>query len=325
VQFGIKCFIRDQPSSVSKRLTKIDILLDMDVRSYARLPTEKLYSRSPGLDRLSPEKQFDLMNGEDFAAARAVTGAKQDVLRAVRLITDRLSRGGRLFLVGAGTSGRLCVLEAAECPPTFNTLPSLVQAFMAGGRSSVFRSKEGAEDQSKEIQKKMGVLLHSNDVVVAVAASGVTAFAGAALVLAQKRRAASVLVTCNPRATVRADVRIRLRTGPEVLAGSTRLKAGTATKMILNMLTTLTMVRLGKVYGSWMVDLQPRSEKLVARATHLIAHLGKTSTEEAGRLLDRSGGRVKTAIVMARRGVSRREADRVLSEAGGFLRRGILS
>ncbi|MBL8023066.1 MAG: N-acetylmuramic acid 6-phosphate etherase [Elusimicrobia bacterium] len=292
----------------------------MDVRSYARLPTEKPHPRSAGLDRLSPGGQFDLMNQDNFAAAKAVASVKRDVLRAVNLLVDRMSRGGRVFLVGAGTSGRLCVLEAAECPPTFGTSPTLVQALMAGGRPSVFRSKEGAEDQAQELEKKLGSLLQPSDVVVAVAASGVTAFAGAALVLARRRRAATVFVTCNPQSSVPADARVRLRTGPEVLAGSTRLKAGTATKMILNMLTTLTMVRLGKVYGPWMVDLQPRSKKLVARATHLISLLGRTSTAEAASLLRRSGGKVKTAIVMARHGVSRFEAERRLVQAGGFLR-----
>ncbi|MBK8575067.1 MAG: N-acetylmuramic acid 6-phosphate etherase [Elusimicrobia bacterium] len=292
----------------------------MDVRSYARLVTERPHSRSAHLDRLSPKALFDLMNQEDFAAARAVAGAQRDVLRAVACIVDRLSRGGRLFLVGAGTSGRLCVLEAAECPPTFNTSPSLVQALMAGGRSSVFRSKEGAEDQSLDLSRRLGAQLRSSDAVIAVAASGVTAFASSALSLARRRGAAAIFLTCNPRATPAADVRIVLRTGPEILTGSTRLKAGTATKMILNIITTLTMIRLGKVYGPWMVDLQPRSKKLVARGTNMIAHLGGVSLPQAKRFLVRSGGRVKTAIVMAKKHLSRRDAETVLTHAGGFLR-----
>jgi N-acetylmuramic acid 6-phosphate etherase len=292
----------------------------MDVRSYARLATEKPHPRSAGLDRLSPAQLFDLMSGADFDAARAAARSKRDVLRAVPLIVNRLSRGGRLFLVGAGTSGRLCVLEAAECPPTFNTSPSLVQALMAGGRSSVFRSKEGAEDQTVDLSRRLGRLLRPTDVVVAVAASGVTAFAAAALALARRRGAAALFLTCNPGANPPADVRIVVRTGPEILTGSTRLKAGTATKMILNMLTTMTMVRLGKVYGQWMVDLQPRSKKLVARGTNLVALLGGGSVPNARRLLTRSGGRVKTAIVMARKKVSRKEAERFLNRANGFLR-----
>ncbi|MBL0058107.1 MAG: N-acetylmuramic acid 6-phosphate etherase [Elusimicrobia bacterium] len=292
----------------------------MKLAAYRRLPTEKPHPGSMELDRLSPGRLFDLMSGEDLAAARAAARAKRDVLRAVDRIAGRLARGGRLFLAGAGTSGRLCVLEAAECPPTFDTPPHLIQALMAGGRSSVFRSKEGAEDQAEEIRRRLDPVLRSSDAVVAVAASGVTAFAGAALALARRRGAASILVTCNPKAAARADVRIVLRTGPEILTGSTRLKAGTATKMILNMLTTMTLVRLGKVYGQWMVDLQPRSKKLAARGTHLISLLGRVAPEEARRLLARSGGRVKTAIVMARRRMSRREARRALSRADGSLR-----
>lgn len=293
----------------------------MDTRSYARLATEKPHPRSAHMDRLAPEQLFNLMSAENFAAARAVAKSKHDVLRAVKIISDRMSRGGRLFLVGAGTSGRLCVLEAAECPPTFNTPPSLIQALMAGGRSSVFRSKEGAEDQTAELSRRWGKEFLPTDTVVAVGASGVTAFAKKALALARQRRAATLLVTCNPHALAPADVRIVLRTGAEILTGSTRLKAGTATKMILNMITTMTMVRLGKVYGHWMVDLQPRSKKLVARGTNLIARLGRVPLPEAKRFLGRSGGRVKTAIVMAQRNLPRKEAERILSQSGGFLRK----
>lgn len=299
--------------------SKTDILVDMNVRAYARLATEKPHPRSSALDRLSPDKLFDLMSGEDFAAARAVVRAKRDVLRAVATISGRLAQGGRLFLAGAGTSGRLCVLEAAECPPTFNTPPALVQALMAGGRSSVFRSKEGAEDQSAELTRRLGRNLRPTDAVIAVAASGVTAYARAAMGLARQRKAAAIFITCNPAAVVRADVRIVIPTGPEILTGSTRLKAGTATKMILNMITTMTMVRLGKVYGHWMVDLQPRSKKLVARGTHLIAQLGGVPLPKARTLLSRTRGRVKTAILMARTGMTRGEAENALARSGGFM------
>jgi N-acetylmuramic acid 6-phosphate etherase len=259
------------------------------------------------------------MSRENFAAARAVARAEREVLRAVTCVVDRVSQGGRLFLVGAGTSGRLCVLESAECPPTFNTSPSLVQALMAGGRSSVFRSKEGAEDQSREVSRHLAGL-RPTDAVIAVAASGVTTFASAALAFARRRGAAAIFITCNPTAAPPADLRIVLRTGPEILTGSTRLKAGTATKMILNIITTLTMVRLGKVYGQWMVDVQPRSKKLVARGTNMIAQLGGVSVPHAKRLLARSGGRVKTAIVMAQKELSRHDAEKTLANAGGLLR-----
>lgn len=290
----------------------------MDVQSYGRLATEKPHPRSADLDRMSPAQLFDLMDAENLAAARTVARAKRDVLRAAALIADRLARGGRLFFVGAGTSGRLCVLEAAECPPTFSTPPSLIRAQMAGGRSSVFRSREGAEDQTLSLGH--GESFRSSDVVVAVAASGVTPFARSALALARRKKAATLFVTCNPSARVNADARIALATGPEILTGSTRLKAGTATKMILNMLTTMAMVRLGKVYGQWMVDVQPRSKKLRARAARLVALLGKVPLRQAPRLLDRAGGNVKTAIVMARLSLSRPQAQKKLAQAGGFLR-----
>ncbi len=290
----------------------------MDARSYGKLATENPHPRSADLDRMSPAQLFDLMDGENRTAVRAVARAKDDVLRAVALITDRLARGGRLFFVGAGTSGRLCVLESAECPPTFSTPPSLIRALMAGGRSSVFRSKEGAEDRTLSLGR--GDSFRPSDVVVAVAASGVTPFARSALALARRNKAATLLITCNPSARIVADGRIVLATGPEILTGSTRLKAGTATKMILNMLTTLTMIRLGKVYGQWMVDVQPRSKKLRARAARLVALLGRVPLRQAPRMLDRAGGNVKTAIVMARLSMSRREARNVLARAGGFLR-----
>jgi N-acetylmuramic acid 6-phosphate etherase len=292
----------------------------MELRDYARVPTERPNPRSRELDRLSPSRLFDLMNSEDAAVVRAVRRAKREVLRAVALIADRLARGGRLYLAGAGTSGRLCVLEAAELPPTFDTSPRLVQALMAGGRSSVFRSREGAEDDARPVRRFLNRALTPRDVVVAVAASGVTAHSHAALTAARRKKAVSVFLTGNPAAKVPADVRVVFATGPELLTGSTRLKAGTATKMILNMLTTMSMVRLGKVHGHWMVDLQPRSRKLVARGRRLIAALGGVDPARAAALLRRSGGRTKTAIVMARRGLSRGEAERRLSTAGGRLR-----
>jgi len=292
----------------------------MEFRDYARVPTERPHRSSRDLDGLSPSRLFDLMNGEDAVVVRAVRRAKRDVLRAVNLIVDRLSRGGRLYLCGAGTSGRLCVLEAAECPPTFDTPPSKIQAVMAGGRSSVFRSREGAEDDPVPARRFLNRALTARDVVVAVAASGVTAHARASLAAARRKKAAAIFLTGNPGASAPADARIVFATGPEILTGSTRLKAGTATKMILNMLTTMSMARLGKVYGHWMVDLQPRSRKLVARARRLIADLGGVPPARAAALLRASGGRTKTAIVMARRGSARPEAERRLAAVGGRLR-----
>ena len=294
----------------------------MTALDYRRIPTEKPHPLSQGLDQMTSGQLFELMNGEDVRVVRAVAKAKKDVVGAVGLIVDRLKEGGRLFLVGAGTSGRLCVLEAAECPPTFNTPPGLIRAFMAGGRGSVFRSREGAEDQPILLRRTLGKFLTSSDVVISVAASGVTAFAKEGLALARTKKAVSILLTCNPQAAsvLRADRAIVLVTGPEILTGSTRLKAGTATKMVLNMLTTMAMVRLGKVYGHWMVDLQPRSKKLEARAETLVSQLGNIPPPVARRVLRAAGGHVKTAILMARFRWTREKAKAQLLVVGGHLR-----
>jgi N-acetylmuramic acid 6-phosphate etherase len=286
----------------------------------ARLLTEKVNRASRDLDRLPPLRVARLMNREDRRAVAAVGRVAPRIADAVTLIARALGSGGRLFFVGAGTSGRLGVLEAAECPPTFGTSPRLVQAIMAGGRGSVFRSREGAEDDAGAAVRAVRGRVRRGDVVVGVSASGVTPFVRAALVAAAARGAATVLVACNPRTAVRtrADVVIAPAPGPEVLAGSTRLKAGTATKLVLNTLTTASMARLGKVYGNRMVDLQPRSRKLRERALLLVVELGGVSRARAQRLLA-LGGNVRVAVVMARTGRSAAEARRALRDVGNFL------
>jgi N-acetylmuramic acid 6-phosphate etherase len=290
---------------------------------YEALVTEKPNPRSRRLDSLSPLQIVALMNREDRRVVLAVGRVRRDVARAMNLIVRALDSGGRLFFVGAGTSGRLGVLEAAECPPTFDTPRSLVQAIMAGGRGSVFRSKEGAEDRTGEARRAVGGRIRSGDVVVGIAASGVTPFVKAALAVARRRHCRTVLVAMNALSPMRrlADVVIAPAVGPEILTGSTRLKAGTATKMVLNMLTTGAFVRLGKTYGNWMVDLQPRSLKLRVRAERLVQILGKVSRLRAGRYLRAANGRTKVAILMARREISARVAARLLQRAGGSLRR----
>ena len=253
---------------------------------YDRLPTERVNPESGNLDRLSAAQIARLMNRADRRAVRAVGRAAPALGRAVDLIVRALSRRGRLIFVGAGTSGRLGVIEAAECPPTFDTPPSLVQAVIAGGRRTVFRSAEGAEDDAADGARQIRRRARPGDVVVGIAASGVTPFVRAALREARRRGAATVLVTCNPRVPASAArVVIALAVGPEVLTGSTRLKAGTATKLALNTLTTASFARLGKVYGNRMVDLRPRSAKLRARALRLVVELGRVSPREAERLL----------------------------------------
>ena len=289
---------------------------------YDRLPTERPNPRTRELDRLSPLELARLMHRADAEAIRAVGRVAPSIGRAVELIVDSLSRGGRLVFVGAGTSGRLGVLEAAECPPTVGTQPSLVKAVIAGGRSAVFRSAEGAEDDAAEGARQLRRRARAGDVVVGIAASGVTPFVRGALGEARRCGARTILVTCNPRVPRRAArVVIALAVGPEVLAGSTRLKAGTATKVTLNALTTATFTRLGKVYGNRMVDLRPRSAKLRARACRLVAIVGKVSAPDAARLLRKAGGSAKLAIVMARLGVGANDATRMLRGASGSLRR----
>ncbi len=290
---------------------------------YHRLPTEQPNPRSRRLDVLPPREIVLLMNREDRRVVSAVGRVSRQIASAVGVVAKALQSGGRLFFSGAGTSGRLGVLEAAECPPTFGTPRSLVQAIMAGGRDSVFRSREGVEDRAGEARRVVAARVRAGDVLVGITASGVTPFVKAALAAARRRGCRTVLVAANPRSPLRrvADVVIAPRVGPEILTGSTRLKAGTATKMILNMLTTATFVGLGKAYSNWMVDLEPRSQKLRARAERLVQVLGKISRSEARASLSAAGGRAKIAIVMARRNVSARAAIRLLREAGGSLRR----
>ena len=288
------------------------------------LPTERPNPRSRSLDRLAPAAIARLMNRADGDALRAVGRAASAIGRAVTAIVERLERGGRLIFVGAGTSGRLGVIEAAECPPTFNTSPRQVQAVMAGGRRAVFRSVEGSEDDARAGAAAIRRRARAGDVVVGIAASGVTRFVRAALAEARRRGALSVLVTCNPGAPRdAAALVIALRVGPEVLAGSTRLKAGTATKLALNTLTTAAFTRLGKVHGNRMVDLQPKSAKLRARAERLVAELGHVGASRARRLLREAGGSAKVAIVMARRRESPQLARRRLALARGFLGRAL--
>jgi N-acetylmuramic acid 6-phosphate etherase len=288
---------------------------------YERLTTESVNPRSARLDRLSARAIARLMNQEDRIAVAAVGRVAPAIGAAVDAIVAALAAGGRLFFVGAGTSGRLGVLEAAECPPTFGTRPGQVQAIMAGGRRSVFRSREGAEDDGRAAARAVRARVRRGDAVVGVSASGVTPFVQAALVTARRRGAATVLVQCSAaRTRTAARIVIRPIPGPEVLAGSTRLKAGTATKLVLNTLTTASMARLGKMYGNRMIDLQPRSAKLRARAERLVAEIAGVGPARARRALVEARGRVRLAIVVARRNLPADAAARALRAAGGSLR-----
>jgi N-acetylmuramic acid 6-phosphate etherase len=288
--------------------------------SLARLPTEQSLARSRDLDRLSPRAFLRLMSREDVRAVRAVERQHGPIARAIRLIAGSLQRGGRLIFIGAGTSGRLGVLEAAECPPTFSTPPAMVQAVMAGGRGAVFRSREGAEDDRGAGRRAARNRVRAGDVVVGISASGVTPFVGAALRTAASRGARTVLITGNPHSPISATVRIVLSVGPEILAGSTRLKMGTATKLVLNMLTLGAMARLGKTYGHWMVDVRPTSRKLRARARSQVERRSPSARRAARAAVRRARGSVKAAVLIARHGLSARTARRLLAHSGGSLR-----
>ena len=289
--------------------------------NYGKLLTEQRNPRTTRIDAMSTSDILKTINREDATVAAAVKKALPEVGKAVELLVRRLKKGGRLVFVGAGTSGRLGVLEAAELPPTFGVPRELARAVMAGGPDCVWASKEGAEDDEADgARQAAGVA--AKDVVIGVAASGITPFVRGALAAARKKRAGTVLVACSPVPRSAADVVIVVKAGPEVITGSTRLRAGTATKMVLNMLTVAAMIRLGKVYENLMVDLRTSNAKLVARAVRITAALTGASEPDAGRAIA-AGGSVKAAVVMLRLGVGRAEAERRLARAGGVLRKAL--
>jgi N-acetylmuramic acid 6-phosphate etherase len=290
---------------------------------YDALPTEASLPAARDLDALRPIDIVSLLVQEESKVARAVARERRKIAAAAVRIARALRAGGRLIYVGAGTSGRLGVLDAVECPPTFSTTPSRVLGVLAGGPRALLRAVEGAEDNGRDAEARLRRLgIGPTDVVCAIAASGVTPFARVALEFARTRRAQTVFVTCAPPvdAAQLADEVIAPRVGAEVLTGSTRLKAGTATKMVLNALSTTAMVGIGKVYGNQMIDLRPSSAKLRARATRIVRELCQLPANEAERLLARAGGEVKLAVVMHHRHVSPPRARELVEAAGGRLR-----
>lgn len=287
------------------------------------LTTEKSNPRSANIDTLSTRQIVDLINSEDRTVPQAVATQRGPMAAAVDLIVERFRRGGRLVYVGAGTSGRLGVLDASECPPTFGVRPSLVQGIIAGGRRALVRSAEGAEDFPADgaaaIDKKR---VTGNDVVVGLAACGMTPYVHGALQRARAIGAGTIFVTCAPEAvrSVPADVVINPVVGPEVITGSTRMKAGTATKLVLNTLTTGAMIKLGKVYGNLMVDLRATNEKLRDRSIRIVMTVTGLSRRRARALLQRAEGKVKAAIVMHFRRANLSRALEILQEHDQMLR-----
>ena len=293
-----------------------------------QLTTEGRNPASEAIDSLTPLEIVRLMNDEDARIAAAVRVEERNIARAVEVIAERLERGGRLVYAGAGTSGRLGVLDASECPPTFNSPPTQVVGLIAGGYTALMTAVEGAEDKPQAAADDlMRIHLSNADVLVGIATSGRTPYVVGALQHARAVGAFAVGLTCNADSEIsrHADLTITPVVGPEVISGSTRLKAGTATKMVLNMLSTGAMVRLGKTFGNLMVDLQAKNQKLLDRTARIVMHLTGLDRDHAEALLNRCGGDLKTAIVSQRLSVSPDEARRCLTAAGGHLRQALES
>ena len=292
------------------------------------LLTEQVNPASSELDALSTEDLVGVFVAEDRKPQEAVAGAAAALAQAIDAIAQRLQAGGRLFYLGAGTSGRLGVLDAAECPPTFCSAPELVQGVLAGGAPALLRSSEGLEDLFDAGRSDLEARgFGSGDALVGIAAGGTTPYVHGGLAHARSLGALAIAMACVPAEQVPmpCDIDIRLLTGPEVLTGSTRLKAGTATKMALNILSTGVMVRLGKVYGNRMVDVAVTNSKLEDRALRILSDLANVSREQGRDLLEASSGSVKLALVMARRSLDAEQAAEVLERSGGNLRQALLA
>jgi len=288
------------------------------------IDTEASNANTRDLDALAPSDAFDRLQVEDASVANTIANAKAELLAAVFLAAERWQRGGRIFYIGAGTSGRLAALDAAELPPTFQIDPTRVQFVIAGGEGALVRSVEGAEDSSSAAALELDARgLCADDLVFGIAAGGSTPFVHGAIAHARSIGAATVFLACVPReqADDNADVSIRLLTGPEPIVGSTRMKAGTATKLALNRFSTMLMVQLGKVYGNRMVDVRAlANEKLIDRGTRLIAELANIPREDAHALLFKADGQVPVAVLMARKSLDAMQAAQRLAEAGTLRR-----
>ena len=297
-----------------------------DVENLDLLPTEQPNPRSRDLDTKSSLEIARIINNEDATVAAAVECALPQIAKAIDWITDSIRDGGRLIYVGAGTSGRLAALDAAEIPPTFNTAPTMVQTIIAGGTGAFSRALEANEDSGpsavREIKKRR---VGKKDVVVGIAASGRTPFTIAALTAARRAGAKTIAIACNPDTELErsADLAIVTETGPEVVCGSTRMKAGTAQKMVLNMISTGAMVRLGYVYGNLMVNMHRSNSKLAERSIRIIQHALRMDKDKAVSALERANYSMPSAIVMDKAKISRAKADRRLKAAKGNVRKAI--
>ena len=287
--------------------------------------TEHRNPRTAEIDLASPAEIVDLINAEDRLVADVVAAQREPIAQAVQVAEETFRSGGRLFYAGAGTSGRLGILDAAECPPTFGTDPEMVQGLIAGGPPAILRAQEGAEDKPSNGTHDIDAAgVRAGDFVIGIAASGTTPYVRGALERAKAIGARTAIVACSPPPAAMlaaSDIAIVVVTGPEVLTGSTRMKAGTATKLVLNTITTGAMIRLGKTYGNLMVDLKATNLKLADRSERILIEVRGVTREEARALLAAAEGRVKTAIVMHALGLTREEALDALDKAGGVIRR----
>jgi N-acetylmuramic acid 6-phosphate etherase len=299
----------------------------MPTRSkWQSLPTEAINPVSLAIDKAPVRDIIDMVVNEDRKVIAAVQKEKERIAHGIEIVVQALRKGGRIIFVGAGTSGRLGVVEAAEIPPTFGTAPRIVQAIMAGGQEAVFKAKEGVEDNYEEGARSIARLrLTQKDVVVGVSASGMTPFVRGGLTRARKAGAKIIFVTCWPGSELQTfvDLQIAPAVGPELIAGSTRLKAGTATKMVLNMLTTVSMIKVGKTYGNLMVDVQTGSEKLKDRARRIVSMVTGIDYDEADAVLKSAKFNVKAAIVMQKTGLTLPMALRRLKKADDSVREAI--
>lgn len=294
------------------------------MKDRSKLITEQRNPNTFEIDCKSTSEIVDIINTEDSHVTNAVHKERQNISKAVDLIVASFKQGGRLFYVGAGTSGRLGVLDASECPPTFGTEPDLVRGIIAGGTEALTRSIEGTEDRHEDGEqavKDNGIT--AKDTVVGIATGGTTPFVHGALVQANSIGATTIFLCCNPDTDPieEVDVIIRPITGPEVITGSTRMKAGTATKLVLNTLTTASMIKTGKVYENLMVDLQVKNEKLKDRAERIIMTITDLDRDTACKFLTKAKGNVKTAIVMHKLQIDYEEAEKKLNECKGFVRK----
>jgi N-acetylmuramic acid 6-phosphate etherase len=289
-----------------------------------KLLTEQQNPASAGIDTLPAEEVLRIVNAEDHKVADAVGREIPAIARAVDAVVEAFQRGGRLFYIGAGTSGRLGVLDASECPPTFSVPPEMVQGIIAGGPAALSRATETTEDDpaigARDLTERG---FTARDVLVGIAASGRTPYVLGAVAEARRLGAVTVGISCTPDSELAraAAIAITPLVGPEVIAGSTRMKAGTAQKLVLNMLTTGAFIRLGYVYGNLMVNVQPKNAKLADRARRIVAQAAGVTYERAGELLEAAGNSVRVAILMGKTGAARVEAERRLAAAGGSVSR----